>query len=388
MAPTSQALQVAPPLLVGLTLVLLAALVWKTARERVTVVFFSTLYLLSGLKSLSEALLPIASDLQAQAPAFPGPAFWLVAAFACASLMIPSLLLFVLHFPRPIDAFRRDPRLRFVWFLPGLVLAILGAVQPGPLSYNHAARLLNLLAVASTLYAALHLARLFRTTTDPIERTRTKYVLVGFLPAFAGTWTLSVLAWVGNAPTLVGAARFFVGALPFLELLAAGATGYALVKYQLLGAELRVRRGVKYALTGVVLVVGLFVVKESFEQLIEPIFAFTELSWLLTAIVGTVAFRPIERAADRLSALLFPATRADPSTYRDQRAREIYHAQFAYVVRDQAVTERERRFLDHLREQLGLAADAAGEVETEVLRLLPGLPGARASPADPPTGGS
>src|SRR5688572_16489488 len=101
MADAETLLSVFLPVLVGLALIGIANLVIRNGLDHRHNLFFAGLYMLSGLKSLSEGLAVQANEFNAAAPWFPRSDFWDLLGIFCALGMMPLLLLFVSSFPRP-----------------------------------------------------------------------------------------------------------------------------------------------------------------------------------------------------------------------------------------------------------------------------------------------
>lgn len=377
MAASPEALELALPFLVGLSLTAMAVFVLRVGRRRLDHGVFGFLYLLSGVKSFAEGLLPVANGLQAEAPAFPGAHVWLLLQFVCAAFMLPLLFLFFLLFPRPVQILVRHRSISVLLFLPSLACLYLLFVQPSGVSLGDIALGLNVAATVLTALAVVAILRTLGSTRDPIERTQARYLLVGFAPAFVGTWILTaldlanVLKVGGGSTSLLLQSVLVHFATPFFELLAAGVTAYAIVKYQLLGIEFKIRTGLRYAVTTTLLFGTLFTANGWVEEnVLEPVFGFTNLYWLLAGIVGVALFKPIERLAQWVTDRLVPSRGSATSAYRNSRAAEIYHAQCSYVLRDANVTDREMALLRNLRTQLGLSATEARRIEDKVERIL------------------
>lgn len=365
-------LPVVLPLLVGLSLGAISVFVFRAGASRAHNTCFSALYLLSGVKSLSEGLRLVADILRADGGNFPAPATWATVAFLCATLMLPLLVLFVLLFPRPARRLEARPLYGILLFLPSPVFAYLMLAHPWGIRAEAVGFAFDLLAIAATLLAVLLLVRTLRSSPDPIDRTQAGYVLLGFAPAFAGTWVLTaleLLRGLGTTPSSFEVA-FLSYASPLVELGAAAVTAYAIVKYQLLGIEFKVRTGAKYILTSVGILSILFVVNEYVtEFILQPVFGFTQFNWIVAAVVAALFFKPLEGVAEWLTKRVFPEAAHRSEEHDSKRAAEIYHAQVSYVLRDARVSDRELKILQHLREHLGLSAAEAKRIEQRVEAL-------------------
>ncbi|HUR25738.1 MAG TPA: hypothetical protein VM327_06980 [Candidatus Thermoplasmatota archaeon] len=394
MAGTETLLAVLLPVVVGLALIAIANVVIRSGREHRHNLFFSALYFLSGLKSMSEGLAVTADAFHEAAEGFPPSAFWDILGIFCALGMLPLLLLFVSSFPRPVAWVQRSPRLAVLAFLPSalvallLVLFVVGIVPPG--LYVGAAQGFNVFFFAVTVIAIVLLLRTRSRSPDPIERTQATYVLLGFLPAFLTGWAVSAiqlgqggLVDPATAQTLIANILHFVS--PVFELVACSLVGFAILKYNILGINPKFRLGVKSMLAGGMFI-ALFILTQFIENVVlqGKVFAFAGDygSFILSGATGIVLFKPIEKVSGRVSDTLLPGAAAvaavsgtggpEPqvAAAATLHAEQIYHAQCTYVLRDAQVTERELALLRNLRTQLGLSETQARRVEQEVEQLL------------------
>jgi hypothetical protein len=376
----SRVLAIVLPVLVGLALIGVAALVFRHGREHRHNLFFAGLYLLSGLKSVGEGLSLLPESVHESARLFPAGPTWELLAFFCGLGLFPLLVLFVSSFPHPAKWLQRRPALGALPFLPSVAFAAVTVmVLQGELDvswFDACLRAFNYLLVAATVGAIVWLLRTRSRTKDPIERTQALYVLVGFLPSFVLGWAITALQEAqgagvvgpGAGDDLVEGILHFVS--PLLELVACGLVGFAILKYNILGIDPKFRVGVKSVIVGFLFAV-VFLTTQGIENLIieDLIFSFAGQygSFLLSGVSGLVLFKPIERASDKVANKLLPPQNVDGGS---KHAEEIYHAQASYVLRDSKVTDRELTFLRNLREQLGLTEATARRIEEQVERLL------------------
>lgn len=380
MAQPADIVAVSLPILVGVSLIALAVVVIRNGGDHRHNLFFAALYSLSGIKSFSEGIDQVADGFNATSPLFPPTLFWQLLASFAALAMLPLLCLFVASFPRPVGWMTRRPALGALAFLPSLILgAILVAAVRDPKwigLFQDAVPVFNLLSVGLTVTALVLILRTRRGSPDPVERTQALYVVVGFLPAFVAGWGITALQFLGDAgqvdPATVSQTTDAVihYLSPLVELLAAGAVGFAILKYNILGIKPGFRLGVKSFLVGFIFVMAFLTTQYVESVVLEgQLFAFAgKYGFLLSAVSGIVLFKPIERVSNRISErLLPPATDAAALT---SRAAEIYRVQCNHVLRDATVTERELALLRNLREQLGLTEGQARSIEEEVERRL------------------
>lgn len=379
------------PVAVGLALLGLAYVVVRSGSQHRHNVFFAALYMLSGLKSLSEGLALAADGFHAQASLFPPQLFWNLLGVFCALGMLPLLFLFVSSFPHPVRWLQREPRLAAAAFGPSaivaalLVLYLTGTVAPT--AYLATAQAFNILFFAVTVSAVLLLLRTRARSPDPVERTQALFVLIGFVPSFTMGWIISGVQLAAEAGA-IGAAQ--AGSViqvvlhylsPVAELLAASLVAFAILRYNILGISPRFRLGVKSSVAGLMFV-ALFFLTQFVENVIlqGKVFAFAGDygSFILSGATGIVLFRPIEKVSDRVAGHLLPAAAAREEataagaavTAAVLHAEQIYHAQATYVLRDAKVTDRELAFLANLRQQLGLSEAQGRRIEEEVERIL------------------
>jgi hypothetical protein len=359
------------PVLVGLCLIGLAVLVYRVGRVQLYNKFFAALYGLSGLKSASEGLAPISASWHASAPLFPGPRLWATLGSTCALLLVPLLVLFVLHFPRTNPWIQRRRAWAWLLFVPSAAVAVLLAgLIVGAVPLRVVARggiAFDVWAVVATILAYGLLLHAWRFGTEALDRTRAGIVLLGFLPSFCASWFLTTTeirtALVGTAAPLHDLVVYYLS--PMLELLAACLVAYAILRYQLLGLEVRLKGSARYLLTTIAITTIVYLTSQFVENevLQTEVFSFMgpRAAWIFSGIAAAALFKPMERLAGWMTSKIFPGASA-----QERRAQEIFSAQAAYVWGDGHATERELAFLKKLRGQLGLPEDVASRIEAEV----------------------
>lgn len=400
----AQAAALALPVLVGLGLIGIAALVARTGWQHRHNRIFATLYLLSGINSIGQGVLAqasapdgtpifrpdgvpaaLADTFHATASYFPAQEVWLVLNLACVLLMLPLLFLFVLNFPRPLPWVARRPRLQGLAFSVTAVFGLLfGAILARlPLGGSFLSALIdlqaplhafNLLATAVTLAATFLLWRTHALSPSAIERRQAGYLIVGFLPAFAATGAITLLGFLFGDGAAVYQVPVIYYISPPLELAAAAVTAFAILKYRLLDFELQVKGGMRYAILTVILGAAIFAVEVYVGNFVLQAQVFSFLgpagSAALAAASGLLLFKPVHKVSGKLTDRLFPEAAAPKVDYERSRAREIYQVQATHVLRDAKVTDREMAFLRTLRDQLGLAETEARAIEEGVERNL------------------
>jgi hypothetical protein len=225
----------------------------------------------------------------------------------------------------------------------------------------------NLVGTAATVFVVVRLLLVRLRGTEPAERKQAGIMLVGFLPAFVMGWAISLLQLAeGDRPgSLTQSLLLFYS--PILELAAAAIVAYAILRYRFLGVDQTARLSLRSVVIALALVL-IFVATQVFTNVVLQggVFAFAGPygSFLITGAVSLVALRPVDKLGQRLSSRLVP------QEAKEDRAASIYRAQVTHVLRDGNVTDREWAFLRSLRDQLGIAGQAARRIEEEVERAL------------------
>lgn len=371
------------PVLCGVGLLGLAFLVARVGWAQRHNKLFATLYLLSGINSVSQGLLTAPADATAELPTwadrfhqaaayFPGHQGWFAIEVVCTVLMMPLLLLFVLNFPRPAPWVVRHTALQGLVFVPAPFFAAAVLLHPAWLPLQAVQDLFNVVATAVTLAATYLLWRTRALAPSPIERRQAGYLLLGFVPAFAATGAITLLGYLlGQGPALPYQRPILYYIDPPLELAAAAVTAFAILKYRLLDFELKVQGGFRYVLMSVIFFLVFLALDVFVGNLVlqNGVFAFAGPagSAALGGVTSVVLFRPVHDLSEKVALRLFPDVKDGSPA---QRAREIYQAQATHVLRDAKVTDRELSFLRTLREQLGLSATEAADIEEGIERSL------------------
>lgn len=143
----------------------------------------------------------------------------------------------------------------------------------------------------------------------------------------------------------------------------AGMVAYAILRHQMFGIELTVKRGIRHSVVASSFVGVFLVVSEGAEILIAS--QLGTVVGLGAAVLLALALRPLEGFAKRVADLAMPGVKpVAEMTRRDQL--EIYREQFAIAYEDGVVSEEERQLLDSLKERLELADEEVERVEAEV----------------------
>jgi hypothetical protein len=315
------------------------------------------------------------ADLFHQSSAyFPDSTVLFYVQVVCTVLMLPLLFLFVLNFPRPMPWTVRHPRLQWLAFSASLLFGAVFIFQPQAVPLQLALESFNVLATAVILAATFVLWRTEARSPSGIERQQAGYLLIGFLPAFAATGAITLLGYAFGPLAAHYQQPLIYYIDPPLELIAAAVTAFAILKYRLLDFELKVRGGMRYVVLTLILGTFFFVVEVYVGNFILQNRVFSFLgpygSAGLAGAAGLVLFKPVHKLSGKVTDKLFPDAAGPKVDYERQRSREIYQAQATHVLRDARVTDREMAFLHTLRDQLGLSAAEAEQIEESVETTL------------------
>lgn len=141
---------------------------------------------------------------------------------------------------------------------------------------------------------------------------------------------------------------------------------YALVKHRLFDAELKLRFAIKGSTVAGAFLAVFFIVSQ-----IAQNFLSTQGGLLVGGVVtGLVLFaiQPLQRLADRIAHRAVPGTGIRHGTHGERV--QLYREQLEIAWGDGRLTAKERLLFAKLQERLGIAADEAAKVETEVLSVL------------------
>lgn len=352
----------------GAILLALAVLVFRAASHRAHNRAAAALFALWGLRNLAAGLRPASAEFHAASPQFPGPHVWADLAYAAEAVSVAFILLVAVYFPRPLAWIRGNPRLLPAFFLPSLPLLFLRFTPVSTVTGTPPVHLIidSLTALAALIGATILVARRERTR-DRVLRTRYDHAIGAYAPLAVGAGVQ--VAWnLGASRAIVeqAAAAWIEGAvIPGLELAFGFALTFTLLKYQLLNFEQRAKQMATRGLFVGTILGTLFVVHVGIEEfLFEEVFQFTPAPFLFAGLVSTALFYPLWRLAQGVTRRVFDAANDDDGdSSMERRAREIYHAQVMYALKDERIVPEERSILESLRKQLGLKKQSAQQIE-------------------------
>lgn len=187
------------------------------------------------------------------------------------------------------------------------------------------------------------------------------------------------LAWSAALATAAGTVALFLqgtaadedilpGALGLWSLAFPVAVTYALVKHRLFDAEVKLRFAIKGTTLATFFLATFLVVGKLTESWAERVFG---QNWVVGAVAaGLLLFliTPLQSLADRLARRAVPGQGPAGGSH-DERV-QLYREQLEIAWADGSLTPKERLLFARLQERLGIPAEEAGRLETEVLAAL------------------
>lgn len=154
---------------------------------------------------------------------------------------------------------------------------------------------------------------------------------------------------------------------------------YALVRHQLFDIDLKLKFALKQSTLAGLALVGFLVFSELLESVITSNATLTariptriaDVTSLAIAVGLTYALNPVQRFAETFTNRAMPNTQSTEA-YLARKRLEVYRATLEGAVEDGAMTPREIRLLERLREQLGLEKTQTDPLLNEVLKAFEG----------------
>jgi len=137
---------------------------------------------------------------------------------------------------------------------------------------------------------------------------------------------------------------------------------YAVMRFQLFNIDLKVKFVLQQSTVGAMVIGGFIVGSEVLESFV-PVSG-TVLN-IIVAIAILIVLRPMQRLALSITNRLMHSVQNTPE-YLEVRRLEVYRAALEGVVEDGLVTDKERRILDHLRDDLSISPAEAVALEKEL----------------------
>ena len=201
----------------------------------------------------------------------------------------------------------------------------------------------------------------FRTRKGSVARSRAKWFAIafGFRDVYVGVIQtlypiLRPVPFWGDFVYNSGTAMAYSA---YILLLA-----YAVLRFQLFNIDLKVKFVLQQSTVGALIIGGFVVGSEVLESFVPVSGAALNI---IVAIAILVVLRPIQRLALRMTNRLMYSVQNTPE-YLEVRRLEVYRAALEGVVEDGLVTDKERRILDHLRDDLRISPEEAVTLENEL----------------------
>lgn len=233
--------------------------------------------------------------------------------------------------------------------------------RPGPAS----AVLVGYRIVALLVSVVIAFSAYRRARTRLLRRQMRLYLAAFVLNdvIIIGVNAAAVAAGGSTVPeTVVGATLLTVGT-PAANLILALLLTYGILTTQLFGIDLQVKRGLEGSTVASLFAAVFFLTSEVLQALLP---LESELVGVLAAAAIALVLRPIRRAAEDVADRIMPGVE-DTEEYRAERKQAVYRASVEELDAGGGITEKERRALDRLREELELDASEAERIEAEVV---------------------
>lgn len=364
----------AMPLLVAVLLTLLSLFVLIRGQPVIYNRVFFVLYSTSAVKSLTEGLLALLPD---QPTAFRSSIVNLN--LATGYVLVTLFLWFVLVFPRPVRPWLKQGYRGAITLLlaaPFLFVLVFGvfSISDTVNAFNAYASLVTVAGLGLLVYHA------WETDSDE-ERHRIRLLAMTFSLNVFSTIVIFILYFLaldafsaGDTTAFQGyfnlARAFLLVLAPVLEIVGATILMYAILRYQLLGVELLVKRVTRATLFALTIGFVFVVVSNSVEQLFQiTVLAGVPLDFLIAGFISAAMMYPVQKGTERIANRIFPRADSQQPDYLAQRRMEIYEAQLRYAFLDGTLKEKELTMLHALRESLGIKPE---ELQ-QVVRRFPGI---------------
>jgi hypothetical protein len=234
----------------------------------------------------------------------------------------------------------------------------LGVIPATPFSQGA-----NLLAILALVPVALFARQVAGAPADPALprdlRTRVLALLVAALASGVAVGAATSTDAALSVPLSLFVSGLWTLALPVLVT-------YALVRHQLFGIDLQVKRTIRGSVLLGAFVAAYFLASEGAESLVSdaagPWFGLGAAA-LLTLVQG-----PLQRTATRVAEAAMPGVRPPGELGMEER-RALYREQALAVWSDGRLTAKDRRLLEVARTRLGLDQGEARALEEEARRL-------------------
>ena len=210
------------------------------------------------------------------------------------------------------------------------------------------------------LVAALDAFRRARRGTAARQRAKWFAIAFGIRDAYVGLSLVlyPVLRDMGVLADFIYNPGTGIIYLVYVVLLA-----YGVLNTQLFDLDLKLKFALKQSTVGAVFAGAFFTGSELLEQVVP-----VQGTVLGLGVAGAIVLvlKPVQRFAEFLAGRVMRGVRDTPD-YRQSRKHDVYRATLEGALEDGAITDRERKILDRLREQLEIPAAVAEEIERKMM---------------------
>lgn len=288
-----------------------------------------------------------------------------------------AILTFALSYPTLLPRLRGSRAWLAIPVLPTLALALFLA-ESFTETWDHFRLEIPVIGIAYAGITAGLAAFLFhrraRDAETGLEADRLSFMLRSVaLPLAATAAFLIGLFVIAQLEVLKELASLLVrlGMVP-LALIPIAGMAWGVLKYEVVDLEDGLRRTLSRGFVGAAFIVAFFAVGEGAEALVSD--AIGPYAGLAAAGLLTLGLAPLERFGKRIANRLVPE-HTDSEDHERARRLEVYRATYEEATVDGELTDRERRTLASLADQLGLSEAEIGLVEDEVTQERGDVPG-------------
>jgi hypothetical protein len=214
---------------------------------------------------------------------------------------------------------------------------------------------------ATSLFGLLAAISAFsRTRPGSAARGRAKWFAIAFgiRDLYAGIF---LLLYPVVRPIPVWGDFFYNPGLGAIYLLYVLLLTYGVLQAQLFDIQVRVKIALTRSTVAAMITGAFFVGSELLEDVV-PVDGI--ILGVLAAAASVLALRPLKRVAERFAGTVMQDVEETPEYFESRKA-EVYRAALDAALEDGTVTDRERRILARLREQLGISDELAERLEQE-----------------------
>lgn len=208
----------------------------------------------------------------------------------------------------------------------------------------------------------------WRSATSQIERSRARiFVLAfGFRDLCWGFIYIYAMTnfWIGFDPTPSAEKQnllyfaYVLGTLVAVPMIA-----YGILKTQLFDIDLKIRWTIKQSTLAAVIIAFVYIISEAASEFLSA--ELGKIAGILAAAVVVVFLAPLQRFADKVASAAMPGTKNTPE-YIAFRKMQVYESAVSEALAEGGISHKERTLLNHLRESLGISAEDAQAIESEL----------------------